>query len=193
MRERCESAFFERLSAAHITISMVAVNGAGCVLAVGEYDLEGMHKAAQSLNVALRVRSHCDRVSVSKRGAAPPLPPVSTDIAAMAEEGIGIILRAPMRFPSSSTSETPSEPKSSLAAAPAQRREAPPSLDAFRRDRALRRPVLRVATSHGVIYGDIVRVSSVLFLIRPRLPPAASPHAVSADEITRITPLPDPR
>ena len=50
-----------------------------------------------------------------------------------------------------------------------------------------------VATRHGIIYGDIVRLSSALFLIRPRLPAASSPHAVRADEITRITPLPDPR
>ena len=91
MREQCESAFFERLSAARIAVSMVAVNDSGCVLAVDEYDLEGMHKAAQALNVALRMRSRCARVSVSKRGAAPPLPSVSTVIAALAEEGIGII------------------------------------------------------------------------------------------------------
>ena len=173
---------------------MVAVNDSGCVLAVDEYDLEGMHKAAQALNVALRVRSRCARVSVSKRGASPPLPSVSPIIAALAEEGASSTsLRAPTRFPSSLTSETPSEPKSCLAAAPSPRREAPPSLDASRRDRALRRPFLRgcdASRRHLRRYRAVVErtlpdqaaiIGSGVAAPRPR------------DEITRITPLPDPR
>jgi hypothetical protein len=50
-----------------------------------------------------------------------------------------------------------------------------------------------VATRHGVFYGDIVRLSTVLFVVRPRLSPAAPPRTVRADEIVRITPLRDPR
>jgi hypothetical protein len=50
-----------------------------------------------------------------------------------------------------------------------------------------------VATRHGVFYGDIVRLSAALFLVRPRLLPAAPPRTVRADEIVHITPLPDPR
>ncbi len=50
-----------------------------------------------------------------------------------------------------------------------------------------------VATKQGLFYGEVVRLSSVWFLIRPRLPPAEAQHAVYAAEILRITPLPDPR
>jgi hypothetical protein len=50
-----------------------------------------------------------------------------------------------------------------------------------------------VATRYGVFYGDIVRLSTVLFLVRPRLSPAAPARTVRADEIVRITPLRDPR
>jgi hypothetical protein len=50
-----------------------------------------------------------------------------------------------------------------------------------------------VVTRHGIFYGEVIRLSSVLFLIRPRLPSAAPQHSVCADEITHITPLPDPR
>jgi hypothetical protein len=50
-----------------------------------------------------------------------------------------------------------------------------------------------VATRHGVYYGEIVRLSAVLFLVRPRLLPAAPPRTVCAGDIVRITPLPDPR
>lgn len=50
-----------------------------------------------------------------------------------------------------------------------------------------------VATRHGVFYGEIIRLSSALFLIRPRSLPAEPPHSVRADEITSITTLPDPR
>jgi hypothetical protein len=50
-----------------------------------------------------------------------------------------------------------------------------------------------VATRHGVVYGDIVRLSAVLFLVRPRLFPAAPPRTIDAEEIVRVTPLPDPR
>jgi aspartokinase len=88
-RERCESALFARLSAAQIDVSMVAVNDVGCAFALDEYDLDGLGKAVQSLNVALRVRTHCVRILVSRRGA--PLPSVCSVIEAMAEAGIGFI------------------------------------------------------------------------------------------------------
>jgi aspartokinase len=88
-RERCESALFARLSAAGIEVSMVAVNDVGCALALDEHDLDGLGKAVQSLNVALRLRTHCARVSVSQRGVdPPPLPSISSVIGAMAEAGI---------------------------------------------------------------------------------------------------------
>jgi aspartokinase len=87
-RERCESALFARLSAAGIEVSMVAVNDVGCALALDECDLDGLGKAVQSLNVALRLRTHCVRVSVSQRGVDPPLPSISSVIGAMAEAGI---------------------------------------------------------------------------------------------------------
>lgn len=50
-----------------------------------------------------------------------------------------------------------------------------------------------VATRYGVFYGEIVRLSSALFLIRPRTLPADLTHKLSAEEIVAITPLPDPR
>jgi hypothetical protein len=50
-----------------------------------------------------------------------------------------------------------------------------------------------VATTRGVFYGELLRLSSALFLIRPRLSAAELPHTLRADEITRVTPLPDPR
>jgi aspartokinase len=87
-RERCESALFARLSAAGIEVSMVAVNDAGCALALDEHDLDGLGKAVQSLNVALRLRTHCARVSVSQRGVEGPLPSIGSVIGAMAEAGI---------------------------------------------------------------------------------------------------------
>jgi aspartokinase len=87
-RERCESALFARLSAAGIEVSMVAVNDVGCALALDEHDLDGLGKAVQSLNVAVRLRTHCVRVSLSQRGVDPPLPSISSVIGAMAEAGI---------------------------------------------------------------------------------------------------------
>jgi aspartokinase len=88
-RERCESDLFARLSAARIEVFMVAVNDVGCALALDECDLDGLGKAVQSLNVALRVRTHCARISVSRRGA--PLPSICSVIEAMAEAGIAFI------------------------------------------------------------------------------------------------------
>jgi aspartokinase len=90
-RERCESTFFTRLSAARIAVSMVGVNDEGCALAVDEYDLDGLRKAAQQLNIALRVRTHCARILITEPGVDPPLPPVSSVLAAMAEAEIGVI------------------------------------------------------------------------------------------------------
>jgi hypothetical protein len=68
---------------------MVAVNDVGCALVLDEYDLDGLGKAVQSLNVALRVRTHCARILVSRRGA--PLPSICSVIEALAEAGIGVI------------------------------------------------------------------------------------------------------
>jgi aspartokinase len=87
-RERSESALFARLSAAGIEVSMVAVNDVGCALALDEHDLDGLGKAVQSLNVALRLRTHCTRVSLSRRGVESPLPSISSVIEAMADAGI---------------------------------------------------------------------------------------------------------
>jgi len=50
-----------------------------------------------------------------------------------------------------------------------------------------------VATRTGTVYGEVVRLSAVLFLVRPRLPTATPPRAVLAADVVRITPLPDPR
>jgi hypothetical protein len=50
-----------------------------------------------------------------------------------------------------------------------------------------------VATRNGMLYGELVRLSSVVFLVRPKLPAALPGSAVSADDIIRVTPLPDPR
>ncbi len=90
-RERCESDFFARLSAARIEISMVAVNEVGCALALDEHDLDGLGKAVQSLNVALRLRTHCACVSVSHTGEDVGLPSISSVIAAMAEAAISFV------------------------------------------------------------------------------------------------------
>jgi hypothetical protein len=88
-RERCEAAFFEKLAAAHIPISMVAVNDVGCVFAIDEFDLQVLREAVGRLNVALNIHKHCARLSLSSTHQ--PYPPVSGVIAAMAEAGISII------------------------------------------------------------------------------------------------------
>jgi aspartokinase len=91
-RERSESALFARLAAARIAVSMVAVNDVGCTFAVDEYDLDGLRAAVQELNVALRLRTRCARITVSRRGNIDrPLPSIGSVIAVMAEAGIGII------------------------------------------------------------------------------------------------------
>ncbi|HEV3140293.1 MAG TPA: hypothetical protein VGY57_07255 [Vicinamibacterales bacterium] len=50
-----------------------------------------------------------------------------------------------------------------------------------------------VATRHGTVYGELVRLSAASFLIRPRFSTAESLHPLRADEITRVTPIPEPR
>jgi hypothetical protein len=50
-----------------------------------------------------------------------------------------------------------------------------------------------VATRHGTLYGELVRLSAASFLIRPRFSASEPPHPLRADEITRVTPLSDPR
>jgi aspartokinase len=90
-RERCESALFARLSAARIQVSMLAVNEFGCALAVDEYDLDGLRNAVRSLNMALRLRTRCARISVSRRGPGPALPAVGAVVGAMADAGIGVV------------------------------------------------------------------------------------------------------
>jgi len=91
LRERSEADLFGRLAAEGVKVSMVAVNDVGCALTVDEYELDGLRKAVQSLNVALRVRTRCARVVVAQRDGGAPPPSVSSVIAGMAEAGIGVI------------------------------------------------------------------------------------------------------
>jgi len=90
-RARCEAAFFQKLAASHIDISMLAVNDVGCVFAIDEFDLHVLREAVQRLNVALNIHKRCARLSLSRPSAGPPYPPVSCIIAAMADAGISII------------------------------------------------------------------------------------------------------
>jgi aspartokinase len=90
-RERCESTLFERLAAARIEASMVAVNDGGCAFVVDEHDLEGLRQAVRSLNVALRVRTRCVRIALSQRRAKRSLPSIGSLMASLAEAGICVI------------------------------------------------------------------------------------------------------
>jgi hypothetical protein len=49
-----------------------------------------------------------------------------------------------------------------------------------------------VITRNGRLFGELVRLSTVLVLVRAKLPAAVSPHVVEAAEITEIIDLPDP-
>jgi hypothetical protein len=49
-----------------------------------------------------------------------------------------------------------------------------------------------VATRNGRLFGELVRLSAVLFLVRSKSPVSAVPQTVEASEITEIVDLPDP-
>jgi hypothetical protein len=50
-----------------------------------------------------------------------------------------------------------------------------------------------VATRHGTAYGDLVRLSTALFLIRPRAGSSVSAVAVSPAEVVEVTEIDTPR
>jgi hypothetical protein len=49
-----------------------------------------------------------------------------------------------------------------------------------------------VATRNGRLFGELIRLSPVSFLVRSRWPSVAAPQTVEASEITEIIDLPDP-
>lgn len=49
-----------------------------------------------------------------------------------------------------------------------------------------------VATRNGRLFGELVRLSAVSLLVRPKCPAIAAPHTIEASEITEIIDLPDP-
>jgi hypothetical protein len=49
-----------------------------------------------------------------------------------------------------------------------------------------------VVTSHSRLFGEVVRLSAGLFLVRPSRPTAAEQQRVSASAIRKITDLMDP-
>jgi len=90
LRERCEARIFERLTANRVDVSLLAINDNRCSLAVDEFDLRGVRAALQSLNVALRVRKRCARISVKPHDGE-PLPALWAVIKAMSDANIGIV------------------------------------------------------------------------------------------------------
>jgi aspartokinase len=89
--EQCKADILGRLATDRIEVSMVAVNDVGCAFAIDEYDLDGLRKAVQLCNVAMRVRTRCARVTLVPRRSDAAAPSVSSVIAAMAEAGVGVI------------------------------------------------------------------------------------------------------
>ena len=89
-REACEAAFFGRLTAAHVETSMLAVNAAGWSLVVDEYDGEELRAAVRSLNLALRMRSRCARVTFVRHGNG-TIPGGDLVLAALAQAGIAVV------------------------------------------------------------------------------------------------------
>ena len=49
-----------------------------------------------------------------------------------------------------------------------------------------------VATRNGRLFGELIRLSAVSFLVRPKWPDVAVPQTVEVSEITEIIDLPDP-
>jgi hypothetical protein len=49
-----------------------------------------------------------------------------------------------------------------------------------------------VATRNSHLFGELVRLSAVTFLVRAKWPAIATPQTVEAFEITEIVDLPDP-
>jgi len=50
-----------------------------------------------------------------------------------------------------------------------------------------------VTTLHGVYYGDFLRLSGVIFAVRPRFECTTTGRVVGANDIVEITALNDPR
>src|SRR6202011_376333 len=75
----------------HVCFASIVDGDVATPVVVDEYDLDALRKAAQQLNVALHVRTRCARLSVSQRGADPALPSIASVVAALADDGIGLI------------------------------------------------------------------------------------------------------
>ena len=91
VRERCESKLFGRLLASRAYITMLAVNDEGCAFATDRHDVPALEAAVHELNVALRLRTGCARVSLLRRRSGTPIPPVARVIGALAAAGIEIV------------------------------------------------------------------------------------------------------
>jgi hypothetical protein len=73
-RAACESTLFGRLEASGVATEMVAINSTGCFFTVDERDAAFVRTAAASLNVALRLRMACARVTLARAETDWPLP-----------------------------------------------------------------------------------------------------------------------
>jgi hypothetical protein len=82
-RSACESTLFAPLEASGIAPEMVAINSAGCFFTVDERDGARVRAAVASLNVALRLRTACARVTLVRGEADWPLPSLASVLVAI--------------------------------------------------------------------------------------------------------------
>jgi aspartokinase len=90
LRRVWESTVCRRLSDAGVAVSIVELSDAGCILAVDEYDLDAVRKAAKFAGAALRVRMRCARIAISRRGGTAPVAFVAHIVSAMAESRVAV-------------------------------------------------------------------------------------------------------
>jgi aspartate kinase len=90
-RATLDRELFDRLAAAHISIDMINVNDAGVFFVCDDENVERVQAELHNLNLALRVRMHCAKLSIVGAGMRGTPGVMAKVVRAVTEAGVEII------------------------------------------------------------------------------------------------------
>jgi hypothetical protein len=90
-RRQCAGAIVEALAVRGIACAGPALNEGGCTFVVATTDVPALRAALAMLNVAVRVRSSCAQVSLTRLGDPQALPDADALIASLAAQAVDIV------------------------------------------------------------------------------------------------------